>query len=67
MDATLLSFILLFLVLGGLIIGIFALIHGGRLGVSRGRAIGAFVLTSLCSNAVYLLLASGFAWFLGAI
>jgi hypothetical protein len=66
MNATLLSFILLFLVLGGAIIGIFSLIHGNRLGVSRGRAIGAFILTSLCSNAVYLLLAVGFAWFVNA-
>jgi hypothetical protein len=66
-DATLISFILLFLVLGGAIIGIFSLAHGGRLGVSRGKAIGAFVLTSLCSNAVYLLLAVGFAWFVGAL
>jgi hypothetical protein len=65
-DATLLSFILVFLVLGGAIIGIFTLIHGNRLGVSRGRAIGAFVLTSLCSNAFYLLLAVGFAWFVSA-
>lgn len=66
MNATLISFILLFLVLGGAIIVIFSLIHGGRLGVSRCRAIGAFVLTSLCSNAVYLLLAVGFAWFVSA-
>jgi hypothetical protein len=65
-DSTLLSFILLFLVLGGAIIGIFSLIHGDRLGVSRGRAIGAFILTSLCSNAFYLLLAVGFAWFVNA-
>jgi hypothetical protein len=67
MNETAMSFAMLFLVLGGAIIVIFSLIHGGRLGVSRGRAIGAFVLTSLCSNAVYLLLAAGFAWFLGAL
>jgi hypothetical protein len=55
------SLITLFLILGGASIGFFALIHGGHLGVSRGRAIRAFILNSLVSSAGYLVLAVVFA------
>jgi hypothetical protein len=56
-----------FLVLGGAAIGMFAAIHGGRLGVKEGRAIGAFVLTSLCGSAAYLVLALVFAKIINVI
>lgn len=67
MGSPLPALIMAFLVMGGLNIGLFSLIHGGRLGVSREKAIGAFLLTSLCSNMVYILLAAGFAFFVNAI
>jgi hypothetical protein len=35
--------------------------------VGRGKALGAFILTSLCSSVVYLALAAGFAWVAGVI
>jgi hypothetical protein len=50
-----------FLVLGGAVIGLFWALHSGNLGVSRGRAIGAFIATSLCGSAAYLVLAVVFA------
>ena len=56
-----------FLVGGGISIGFFALFHGRRLGVSRGKAIRAFVLTSLSSSAAYLVLAVVFAKFVNTL
>jgi hypothetical protein len=61
------ALIVQFLAGGGISIGLFALIHGGHLGVSTGRAIRAFVLTSLCGSAAYLVLALAFAKFVSAI
>jgi len=55
------SLFLLFLILGGVSIGAFTLIHGRHLGVSRGEALRAFVLMSLASSGAYLLLAFAFA------
>jgi hypothetical protein len=56
-----------FLVSVGISTGVFMLIHRKRLGVSPGKAFGAFVLTSLCGSAAYLILAVGFAFLVGAI
>jgi hypothetical protein len=56
-----------FLVLGGAVIGLFWALHSGHLGVNRGRAIGAFVLTSLCGSAAYLVLAVIFARIINVI
>jgi hypothetical protein len=61
------SLVGVFLVLGGAIIGLFALIHGNRMGVRRSRAVGAFVLTSLCGSAAYLALALAFAKIINVI
>lgn len=61
------SLIVTFLILGGASIGFYALIHSGRLGVSRGKAIRAYILTSLISSAGYLVLAVGFAKLVGII
>ncbi len=51
------SLIVLFVVLGGAIIGFFTLFHGGHLGVARGKAILSFIYTSLVGSAAYLILA----------
>jgi hypothetical protein len=56
-----------FLVSAGVSIGFFMLVHRKRLGVSPGKAFAAFILTSLSSSAVYMLLAVGFAFLVGAI
>jgi hypothetical protein len=56
-----------FLVSTGVCIGFFMLVHSKRLGVGRGKGFAAFILTSLCSSAVYLALAAGFAWAVGMI
>ena len=61
------SLTIVFLFMGGVIIGLFTVIHGGKLGVSRGRAVAAFVLTSLCGSGGYLVLALAFAWLVNAI
>jgi hypothetical protein len=61
------SLAIVFLFMGGAIIGLFTVIHGSRLGVSRGRAVAAFVLTSLCGSGAYLVLALAFAWLVNAI
>jgi hypothetical protein len=50
-----------FLVLGGGIIGLFWGIHSGHLGVSQGKGLLAFILTSLCGSGAYLVLAVVFA------
>jgi hypothetical protein len=50
-----------FMVLGGGIIGLFWGIHSRHLGVSQGKALLAFILTSLCGSAAYLVLAVVFA------
>jgi hypothetical protein len=55
------SLMVLFVILGGAIIGFFTLFHGGHLGVARGKAILAFILTSLVSSTAYLILAVVFA------
>jgi hypothetical protein len=56
-----------FLVSAGVCTGFFMLVHRDRLGVPRGKAFLAFILTSLVSSAVYLALAAGFAYLVGAI
>jgi hypothetical protein len=56
-----------FLVSAGVSIGFFLLVHRKRLGVRPGKAFGAFILTSLSSSAVYMLLAVGFAFLVGAV
>lgn len=56
-----------FLIGGGISIGLFALIHSRKLGVSRGKAIRAFIFTSLSGSAAYLVLAVAFAWIVNAI
>ena len=56
-----------FILFGGMAILIFWLAHAGRIGISRKRALGAFVLTGLVSSAAYLGLAMGFAWMSGII
>jgi hypothetical protein len=56
-----------FLIGGGVTIGFFTLIHGKRLGVSRGKAIRAFIFTSLAGSAAYLVLAVVFAKIVNAI
>ncbi len=55
-------------IIGGVVsIGFFYLIHGKRLGVSPGKAIGAFILASLSSSAAYLGLAALFAFIVNVI
>ena len=56
-----------FILFGGMSLLIFWLMHAGRMGISQTRALGAFVLTSLASNAAYLALAAIFAWASGII
>jgi hypothetical protein len=64
---TLPSLAILFVILAGVSIGTFELIHGGRLGVSRGVATRAFVLVSLVSSGTYLILSLAFANLLGIL
>jgi hypothetical protein len=61
------SLTIVFLIMGGAIIGLFAAMHGDKLGVSRGKAVAAFVLTSLCGSAAYLALALAFAKIVNAV
>jgi hypothetical protein len=61
LGGTIPSLAILFFILGGVSIGVFEAIHGGHLGVSRGRALRAFILVSLASSGAYLLLAVAFA------
>ena len=61
------TLIMLFLLFGGAALFAFWLIHSRRLGVSVGRALGAFVIVSLAANAAYLLLALPFAKLVGII
>jgi hypothetical protein len=56
-----------FVVSAGVSIGLFMLMHSKDMGAGRGKALGAFILTSLCSSVVYLALAAGFAWVAGVI
>jgi len=56
-----------FLLSAGVSIGFFLLVHRDKLGVGRGKAFTAFILTSLSSSAAYLILAVGFAFLVGAI
>ncbi len=56
-----------FLAGAGVSIGAFVLLHAKKLGDNRSRAIGAFLLTSLCGSAVYLLLATGFAYLVNGL
>jgi len=56
-----------FLIPGLAVIGFFTSIHGKKLGVRRSRAVGAFVLTSLCGSAAYLVLALAFAKIINVI
>jgi hypothetical protein len=51
------SLALLFLILAAANIGFFEIIHGGRLGVSRGVSTKAFIYVSLISSGAYLVLA----------
>jgi hypothetical protein len=67
LGGTLPSLAILFVILAGASIGFFELIHGGRMGVSRGKATRAFVLVSLVSSASYLILSFGFAKLTGII
>jgi hypothetical protein len=62
-----LSLAIVFLIMGGLLIIVFTTKHGDELGVSRGRALAAFVLTSLCGSGTYLVLALAFAWLVNAV
>jgi hypothetical protein len=64
---TLPSLAILFVFLSGVSIGVFELIHGGHLGVSRGVATRAFVLVSIVSSGVYLLLSFAFALLIGIL
>lgn len=61
------ALIIQFLVGVGISIGFFMLIHSKRLGVARGKALSAFVLTSLSGSAAYLILAVGFGFLVHAI
>ena len=56
-----------FLLSAGVSIGFFMIVHRDRLGVRRGKAFLAFILTAFSSSAVYLALAAGFAFLVGAI
>ena len=61
------ALVIQFLIGAGISIGIFMLVHSKRLGVTRGKALSAFILTSLCGSAAYLLLAVGFGFLVSAI
>jgi hypothetical protein len=57
----------LFLLFGGVSILVFMLVHARHLDVSRGKALGAFVVVTLASNGCYLILAFGMAKLIGII
>ena len=61
------ALIIKFIISAGVSTGLFMLLHSKRLGVTRGKAFSAFVLTSLSGSAAYLLLAVGFAFIVNAI
>ena len=61
------ALVIQFLIGGAITIGFFTLIHGRRLGVTLGKAIRAFIFTSLVSSAAYLILAVVFAKIVSAI
>ncbi len=61
------SLIALFVVLSGVSLGVFQLVHGGDQGVSRGRATRAFILVCLVSSGSYLLLSFGLAKLVGTV
>jgi hypothetical protein len=56
---------LLFIVMAGVSIGLFEIVHGKRLGVSRGVATRSFVYVSLVSSGAYLILALILSFVLG--
>jgi hypothetical protein len=64
---TLPSLAILFVILAGVSIGAFELIHGNRLGVSRGTATRAFIFVSLASSGAYLVLSFAFAKLIGIL
>jgi hypothetical protein len=64
---TLPSLAILFIILAGVNLGFFELIHGGRLGVGRGVATRAFVFVSLISSGAYLVLSFAVAKLMGII
>ncbi len=61
------SLTVLFLLFGGVSILAFMLEHARHLDVSRGKALGAFVVVTLASNGCYLILALGMAKLIGII
>jgi hypothetical protein len=61
------SLIVTFFILGGVTIGMFALVHAGHLGVSRSKAMLAFIWTSLAGSGAYLVLALILALIIGII
>ena len=61
------SLAILLFILGGTSIGFFSLIHGGHLGVPRGKAILSFIELSLISSAGYLILALIFGGLINVI
>jgi hypothetical protein len=58
---------ILFVILAGVSIGMFELIHGGKMGVSRAIATRAFVFVSLCSSGAYLVVSFAFAKLIGIL
>jgi hypothetical protein len=61
------SLIMLFVILAGISIGFFEIIHGGQLGVSRSVATRAFVFVSVISSGAYLILSFAFAKLIGIL
>jgi hypothetical protein len=61
------SLAILFVVLAGVSIGFFEIIHGGHFGVSRGIATRAFIFVSLVSSGAYLILSFAFAKLIGIL
>jgi hypothetical protein len=61
------SLLVLFVIQGGAVIGLYALVHSGHLGVSRSKAILAFIWTSLIGSGAYLILAVLFAFLIDCI
>jgi hypothetical protein len=57
----------IFIIFGGMSMLIFWLVQAGRMGVSKNRALLAFVLTGLASGAAYMALALAFASIAGII
>ncbi len=57
----------IFVIFGGVSLLIFWLVQAGRMGVSKVRALGVFLLTGLASNAAYMVLALAFASIAGII